>query len=127
MSIYLTPEGEAVTPDELAQFESPEQRDIMETWFRSRFKDPNESQPLDSDMATRLKNMRGPYEADYVLFIEFSLHVDQNVIDALVKELNTECSFWALTDKYRSIDDDVENVTEYHDTLLSALCNVRLL
>ena len=73
----------------------------------------------------------GPYEANEVLTDEFSDIVDQDLIDSLVDDMNSECLVWAPTERLDDYDDDfiadIAAISDYHANFLEGLSDIRRL
>ena len=79
--------------DKVRDAASDVQKEIMEEWFRKNFEDPSEGTPYMEGEFHYIYG--GPYEADFELQQEFGDIVPDEVINALVEELTSECWEWA--------------------------------
>lgn len=82
----------ALTPKQLGQLPEDDQREVMETWFRSRYEDPAERTPYDGGYVWI---WGGPYDAEEELRSEFEEVVPEKIIEDLAESLSQECSDWA--------------------------------
>ena len=131
MTDYLTSDSHPVSFEDLPSLDPAIQVDVMETWFRTLYEDPAERTPYESREGGYIWIWGGPYEASEVLGDEFSGTVDQDVIDSLVQNLDSECGSWAATERPGDYEDDfiadITEITDYHANFLDALSDVRML
>ena len=128
MTDYFTSDHQPVSSDDLTNLDPDTQVDVMETWFRARYEDPAERTPHDSSEGGYIWIWGGPYEASEVLGHEFSGIIDDDTIDSLVQNLDSECTSWAPTDRPGDDDDDfILDITDFHATFLDALSDIRTL
>ena len=122
MTDYYTSDGLPVLVEDLPGLDRDTQIDVMEMWFRTRYEDPAQHTPYDSGEGGYIWIWGGPHEARDVLGGEFGELIDQEVIDSLADDLDSECLMWASTT--RSDDYDVTGV-DYHSNFVNALRNLR--
>ena len=103
----------------------------METWFRGLYEDPAERTPYESAEGGYIWIWGRPYEAHEVLGDEFGDIVDQDLIDSLVSDLDSECWVWAPTERPGDYDDDfiseIAAIFDYHANFLAGLSDIRKL
>ena len=128
MTDYYTSDGDAVSPEDLPGLDPTEQLDVMETWFRTLYEDPAERTPYESAEGGYIWIWGGPYEANEVLGDEFGEVVDQDLIDSLVSDLDSECGVWAPTERPGDYDDDFPvDIADYYANFLDGLGDIRKL
>ncbi len=81
----------------------------MERWFFERYEDPIENTPYVTAEGGYIWIWGGPYDATEVLGGEFGGVVSDEVIDGLVKDLESTCMEWTGVPRP---DDDDEFITD---------------
>jgi len=96
MSVYRQ-EGESslVTTEKLSRADSESQIEVMRNWFLDNYEDPAERTPCESSEGGYIYIWGGPFDSRDVLENEFDGVVSQEVINILVKELNSLCTEWS--------------------------------
>jgi hypothetical protein len=100
------------TAEEVQGFDLEAKKRIMEVWFRSNYEDPAERTPYESREGGYQWIWGGPYDANEVLGSEFSDIVDQELIDEVASELESECVEWAPTEKPSDYEDTTVNLVK---------------
>ena len=83
-----------ITSSELQQSDRETQLEVMRNWFFSIYEDPVENTPYESREGGYIYIWGGPYEASEELADEFGGIVPDEIIDALVSELNEISWVW---------------------------------
>jgi len=84
-----------VSAGQLRSLPADGQRDVMESWFRSRYEGPRERTPYDSEEGDYVWIWGGPYDAHDELRAEFGGVVPDEVIARLADDLDSESVEWA--------------------------------
>ena len=93
--------------EDLQNLETGEQIEVMKAWFYENFEDPAEQTPYVSAEGGYQWIWGGPFDASEVLSSEFGEHVPEEVIEAVVAEVQADGLYdWAP--KKIEIDDVVD-------------------
>ena len=99
-----------ITSSELQQSDRETQLEVMRNWFFSIYEDPVENTPYESIEGGYIYIWSGPYEASEELADEFGGIVPDEIIDALVSELNEISWVWTNhPEAHREWSDEFEN------------------
>lgn len=126
---YYSPEYDReISEVDLAYEERDVQLDVMRTWFYENFEDPAERTPYESGEGGYIWIWGGPYYANEELEEEFGGIVQNDVIEKLSSELDSECNEWGPVEKPSDYDQflayDISLITEYHDYFSSAILDI---
>lgn len=99
-----------ITSSELQQSDRETQLEVMRNWFFSIYEDPVENTPYESREGGYIYIWGGPYEASEELADEFGGIVPDEIIDALVSELNEISWVWTNhSEAHGEWSDEFEN------------------
>ena len=117
--------------DQLRSLPGEQQRQVMESWFRSRYEDPAEGTPYDSEEGGYVWISGGPYDAQDELRGEFEGIVPDEVIAQLADHLSGESPEWAPVASEDDYDPFLLDVVSWNSnalpTIEEALATVRRL
>jgi hypothetical protein len=98
-----------IEPDEIKNHSEEKQIEIMREWFHENFENPVEECPFDSREGGYIYVWGGPYNAKEELEMEFGEYVNEEIIDTLVDELESECNEWSAYSYNQHFEEDYED------------------
>ena len=96
-----------IDDDALRAMTAQQQREEVETWFRSRYEDPAERTPYESAEGGYIWIWGGPYSADEEVRGRFEGVVPDEVLAEIVEDLEHECFNWAPTPREGDYDESL--------------------
>lgn len=124
----------AIPLTDISRLERDSQIEAMREWFSKRYEDPAERTPYDSREGGYQWIWGGPLDAREELGGHFGEHVDDDILNELVEELEHESFQWVPAPKpedYEDYDehfvDDVSEIEDCHNEFRSALATIQSL
>lgn len=123
--------GYGISSEDLGKLEPELQKQVMKSWFYENYEDPADRTPYESKEGGYIWIWGGPYDAREVLDAEFSDFVSDEVLNAVVEELDNHCVEWGPKEKDSDYDiyfvEDIAEITESYQNYLSAAHSIKQL